>query len=116
MKSEKDQAYLRCERLEDANGGPPNAQKPKKLSNPVHQAVLDLREGCKVTRTVTEVDAVKYGMALRQLRLDAGITLRGMAKMLNLSPPFLSDCELGHRNLKLGAQIAFVEACNKATN
>lgn len=89
--------------------------KPKKLSNPIHQAVLDLREGCKVTRTVTEVDAVKYGMALRQLRLDAGITLRGMAKILNLSPPFLSDCELGHRNLKLSAQIGFVEACNKVT-
>lgn len=87
----------------------------KKLSNPIHQAVLDLRDGCKVTRTVTEVDAVKYGMALRQLRLDSGITLRGMAKLLNLSPPFLSDCELGHRNLKLSAQIAFVEACSRVS-
>lgn len=83
----------------------------RKLSNPIHQAVLDLREGCKVTRTVTEVDPIQYGLALRQLRLDAGISLRGMAKILNLSPPFLSDCELGHRNLKLSKQIEFVTAC-----
>lgn len=90
--------------------------KPKKLSNPIHQAVLDLREGCKVTRTVTEVDPVQYGTTLRQLRLDAGISLRGMAKILSLSPPFLSDCELGRRNLKLSAQIAFVEACSRASS
>jgi hypothetical protein len=86
--------------------------KSKKLSNPIHQAVLDLREGCKVTRTVTEVDPIRYGQALRQLRHDAGISLRGMAKILDLSPAFVSDCELGHRNFKLSHQIAFVEACS----
>lgn len=83
------------------------------LSNPIHQAVLDLREGCKVTRTVTEVDPIQYGTALRQLRMDSGITLRGMAKIIGISPPFLSDCELGHRNLNLSHQIAFVEACRR---
>lgn len=88
--------------------------KSKKLSNPTHQQVLELREGCKVTRTVTEVDPIQYGQALRRLRSDAGISLRGMAKILSLSPPFLSDCELGHRNLKLDKQIAFVTACRSA--
>lgn len=86
----------------------------KKLSNPTHQWVMDLREACKVTKTVTEVDPVEYGRMLRQLRLDSGISLRGMAKIIGISPPFLSDCELGHRNLNLGHQIAFVEACRRA--
>lgn len=89
---------------------------PKKLSNPVHQAVLELREGCKETKLVTAVNAEKYGMALRLLRLDSGISLRGMAKIIGISPPFLSDCELGHRNLKLSHQIAFVEVCSATTS
>lgn len=88
----------------------------KKLSNPIHQWVLDLREASKVTKTVTEVDPVAYGMMLRQLRMDSGITLRGMAKILHLSPAFVSDCELGRRNFNLDHQIAFVTACSASTS
>jgi transcriptional regulator with XRE-family HTH domain len=38
------------------------------------------------------------GLKLRQLREDADISLRDLAKRLKVSAPFLSDVELGRRH------------------
>jgi len=69
---------------------------------------LQLRKECSTTVTVTQVDYEQLGAALRQMRLDAGISLRGMAKLLKLSAPFLSDCELGRRSLRPNKLVAFI--------
>lgn len=39
------------------------------------------------------------GTTLRSERIKKKISLRGLAKKLNISPAFLSDIELGRRNL-----------------
>jgi predicted transcriptional regulator len=41
----------------------------------------------------------KLGAALRACREAKGITLRDVARKLGVSAPFVSDCELGRRNL-----------------
>lgn len=40
---------------------------------------------------------VEAGKAMREAREKAGLSLRDMAKKLNVSPPFLSDMERGNR-------------------
>jgi transcriptional regulator with XRE-family HTH domain len=52
-----------------------------------------------------------YGLCVRKLRLEHGLTLRDMAEVLEVSSPYLSSIELGERSLtqKLAAKtIAFL--------
>jgi len=63
-----------------------------------------------------ELDYGEFGQALRRLREDSSISLREMAKRLGYSASFLSNCELGHRKLKLRAQVRFVRYCMEAKN
>ena len=39
-----------------------------------------------------------FGEFLREKRIESGISLRNLAKRLNISPAFLSDVENDHRN------------------
>lgn len=39
-----------------------------------------------------------HGTLARELRLKSGLSLRSLAKMMMISPAFLSDLELGRRN------------------
>lgn len=91
--------------------------KEKLLSGSIPPKVLtalkQMRKACTHTVTKEELDLTEFGTALRQLRLDSEISLRGMAKLIGLSPPFLSDCELGNRRLSLKHQIKFVTECMK---
>lgn len=66
------------------------------------------------THLVTEMKLDLHGIggSLRKLREDADISLRGMAKLIGLSPAFLSDCELGERRLSLGHALLFLKHCN----
>jgi transcriptional regulator with XRE-family HTH domain len=41
--------------------------------------------------------AQSFGDAVRQLRIKTGLSLREFAEKANISPPFLSDIELGKR-------------------
>jgi transcriptional regulator with XRE-family HTH domain len=47
------------------------------------------------TKTVT--DHTKAGQLIRQARKAAKLSLRSLAKLLDISAPFLSDMELGRR-------------------
>jgi predicted transcriptional regulator len=47
--------------------------------------------------TGKEIDSFACGQDLRNEREDVGISLRQMAKILNVSAPYLSDLELGRR-------------------
>lgn len=40
-----------------------------------------------------------FGLCVRKLRLELGLTLRDMAKALDVSSPYLSSIELGERTL-----------------
>lgn len=44
---------------------------------------------------------------LREMRQSAGISLRAMAKRLDISAPFLSDVELGRRNPNIAILKAY---------
>lgn len=45
----------------------------------------------------TEIDNVKAGRIVRDLRISVGKSLRWLADELEVSAPFLSDMELGRR-------------------
>ena len=75
------------------------------------KAVKQLRAACTHTVTREELDLDEFGAALRKLRKDADITLRGMARHLGVSAPFVADCELGNRKLSLSHTIRFIELC-----
>lgn len=44
-----------------------------------------------------EIDHMKTGSGIRRERKTAGISLRAMARAMNLSAPYVSDLELGRR-------------------
>lgn len=50
------------------------------------------------TRTVQEVDNVATGRSARSARQRLGISLREVARRMDLSAPFIGDLELGRRN------------------
>ncbi len=79
------------------------------------QMALDrLRAACRSSKVVTMVDPKEFGEVLRYHRKEAGITLNDMAKnRLGISAAFLSDCELGKRNLSDRHQLKFIEECMK---
>lgn len=54
--------------------------------------------------------------AMRKLREDAGVTLRQLAKQMNVSAPYLSDLELGHRQWTESKAELFRWALDRVTN
>ena len=76
------------------------------------QAVLNdlkkIREPHVHEVTRRELDRDGFGKSLRVLREDADMSLRTMAKKLGCSAAFLSDCELGQRNMPLSTSLLFV--------
>lgn len=63
--------------------------------------------GCAVVRR--NEAAVRLGAALRACRESKGISLRQVAIALELSAPFISDCELGRRNLSAAKREAYMK-------
>jgi predicted transcriptional regulator len=61
--------------------------------------------------TAPKLDLKGFGQSLRSLREDADISLRDMAGRLDLSPSFLSDCELGERQLSISHTLLFLKHC-----
>jgi len=55
--------------------------------------------GLPFAASVDRPAMIRIGEAVRELREERGITLRALAKTLNLSPPFLSDLEHGRRRM-----------------
>ena len=51
-----------------------------------------------------------FGQLLTQVRIEKSLSLRGMAKMLSITPAYLSDVEKGHR------KPFSVEIINKAAS
>lgn len=46
-----------------------------------------------------------FGFILKQLRLDAGVGLRELAKMIGKSPSYLSEIESGHASIPSAEMI-----------
>jgi DNA-binding XRE family transcriptional regulator len=51
-----------------------------------------------ITHTVEAIDHAATGQLARQVRIKAGLSLRDMARLLDLSAPYVSDLERGRRN------------------
>lgn len=77
------------------------------------QQLLKLRKDCSRQVTEWRLDKETFGLCLRQLREDADISLREMARQLELSAAFVSDCELGRRYLSLQHQVRYITYCLK---
>lgn len=73
--------------------------------------VLEFKHAFVKRQFVLVLDARKMGRALRKMREDAEISLRGMARKIGCSAPFLSDCELGNRRMNIRHLKLFLEAC-----
>lgn len=83
----------------------------KDIPPKVLTAIKQMRKACTHTVTHDVMDYYEFGAALRKLREDAGISLRGMASMIKRSAPFVSDCELGRRRFNLADQIRYIQHC-----
>lgn len=51
-----------------------------------------------VTKLVRVTDDQTTGQLMRRARLQTGMSLRGLAKKLGYSAPYVSDLELGRQN------------------
>jgi transcriptional regulator with XRE-family HTH domain len=60
------------------------------------------------------LDDRAVGAAMRQVRIAAGLSLRGVAKRLGVSAPYVSDLELGRRNWSPRRIEDFEKACDPA--
>lgn len=64
-------------------------------------------------KLVQQVDQVSIGKALRKLREDSGISLRGMAQAIGVSASFLSDVELGRCKLSMVHSVLFLDRAQR---
>lgn len=53
------------------------------------------------------------GLAMRQLREDAGLLLRDVAEKLGIGVPYLSDMERGKRTMSEEMAERIAEICNQ---
>lgn len=106
----------KSERLPASAGSPgitANDLKRRGVSTRQIQAFKQMREPHLHEVTRVELDLAGFGQSLRRLREDADISLRDMARRIKLSPPFVSDCELGHRRLSMAHCLLFIMHCMK---
>jgi len=74
---------------------------------------LDLVEKCTEPVNVPMVKRTKLGNNMRFLRLEAGISVRDMAKRLDVSRSYVSHVELGKRSISVQRLALFLEQCNQ---
>lgn len=87
----------------------------QKLAGPkAIQDSIDMIRSCSHQVTEWRVDQVSLGAAMRQLRKDSGMTMREVARRMNLSAAFLSDCEYGNRKMSPGYLAIFIKFCKEA--
>ncbi len=65
----------------------------------VIKAIEQYEKKCKQLAHALVLDRLEIGKTLREVRLKKRISLRSMAKSLKVSAAFLSDVELGKRNI-----------------
>lgn len=76
----------------------------------------EIRKACSKQVLVWQLNETKMGRRLRELRTDSRLSLRELAKLLEVSAPFPHDCEMGHRNLSNLHTILFVYYCENPPN
>lgn len=68
-------------------------------------------------KQVWVADHVATGANVRAMRRTAGVSLRSVARMMRISPPFLSDLERGRRNWDADklkrAEVAIRRTCQQ---
>ena len=71
--------------------------------------LIKIRRACTHPVTEDRLNLVEFGTCLRRLRQDAGFSLREIARFMDLSAPFLGDCERGFRRMRLTHQIKYLK-------
>lgn len=69
--------------------------------NELQKAMKEYEQTAKSLANFLVSGRLKIGAALREERQRKGISLRALGKKLGVSAAFLSDVELGHRNLSM---------------
>ena len=59
------------------------------------------------------VNKAKLGKMMRRLREDSGLSLREVARRMEFSAPYISDCEVGNRELNTFELQRFINICNQ---
>lgn len=63
-----------------------------------------------ITRKVEVTDEIATGAKMRELRLQTGVSLRQVARHMDLSAPYLSDLERGRRAWTESRAMEFIAA------
>lgn len=66
--------------------------------------------GPLVYHTVEQIDHAATGATMRQLRTAHSISMREIARRMNLSAPFVSDLERGRRNWTAKLAMEYMKA------
>lgn len=74
---------------------------------------MKLRPCQKCNGTGKEIDQAALGLELRQMREKMKVSLRDAAQAMHISPPYLSDLELGHRHWNADLIAAYKKAIQK---
>lgn len=78
--------------------------------SPLHSALIWLKKtelNLKAAEKLQKEAMKKCGVAFRKEREWANISLRQMAKNLDVSPAYLSDVERGNRKFPKGIKVTF---------
>jgi hypothetical protein len=65
---------------------------------------------CLKTVEVRKVDNAALGYMMRKLRQTQGVSLRYVARQMDLSAPYVSDMELGRRNWTVERVESFLKS------
>lgn len=81
------------------------------VENMAKRTLLQMEAKASKEQKLMVRDPVIYGGLLRELREASAIGLNQIARLINRSPAFVSDCERGRRNLNQKDAAKFVIAC-----
>lgn len=76
-------------------------------------SAIVMKKRCSTRVVIWKADKAALGGAMRRVREDCGVGLRQLAKSIGFSAAYLSDCELGRRELNLENLAKYIEVCQK---
>ena len=94
---------------------------PQTINNEVYRQIIrgprKIKDACEMKgaclKPAVITDKEKLGKLMRQLRQDSNKSLREVAREMDLSAMYISDCENGHRELNLLQLQHYINICLK---
>lgn len=82
-----------------------------KISDFWEMTADDFMAACSEQVLVVETDWRALGKLMRRLRVECGLSVRKVARLMGYSAAFVSDCELGRRHFTPVCLKLFLAAC-----